>query len=104
MATIIEKIKDLQNRSEKVMAGGGPKRIEKQHASGKMTARERIAALLDPGSFTELDRFVTHRCVNFGMESQEAPGEGVVTGYGTVEGRLVYVFAQDFTVSRWFFG
>jgi methylmalonyl-CoA decarboxylase subunit alpha len=98
LATTIERIKDLQKRSEVVLAGGGQKRIEKQHASGKMTARERIAALLDPGSFTELDRFVTHRCVNFGMESVEAPGEGVITGYGTVEGRLVYVFAQDFTV------
>ena len=98
MATIAEKIKDLQKRSEKVKAGGGPKRIEKQHASGKMTARERIEALLDPATFMELDRFVEHRCTNFGMEKEEAPGEGVVTGYGTIDGRLVYVFAQDFTV------
>ena len=80
------------------LAGGGEKRVEKQHASGKKTARERIALLLDPGSFVELDQFVTHRCTNFGMETKELPGEGVVTGYGTVEGRLVYAFAQDFTV------
>ena len=98
MSTIAEKIKDLQKRTEKVKAGGGPKRVEKQHASGKMTARERIDVLLDPSTFTELDRFVAHRCTNFGMEKEEAPGEGVVTGYGTIEGRLVYVFAQDFTV------
>lgn len=98
MSTPKEKLLDLQKKAEKIKAGGGPKRVEKQHASGKMTARERIDALLDPGSFTELDRFVKHRCVNFGMEKEEAPGEGVVTGFGTVEGRLVYVFAQDFTV------
>ena len=72
--------------------------MEKQHASGKMTARERITALLDPNSFVELDAFVEHRCTNFGMESMEAPGEGVVTGYGTIDNRLVYVYAQDFTV------
>ncbi|MDR7867218.1 MAG: carboxyl transferase domain-containing protein [Sporomusaceae bacterium] len=98
MATIQEKIQDLKARQEKVKQGGGAKRIEKQHASGKMTARERIEKLLDPGTFVELDQFVHHRCTNFGMEKEEAPGEGVVTGYGTVEGRLVYVFAQDFTV------
>ena len=78
--------------------GGGEKRIDKQHAQGKLTARERISYLLDAGSFIELNAFVKHRCTNFGMESKEAPGEGVVTGYGTVAGRLVYVFAQDFTV------
>ena len=89
---------DLRERREKIEAGGGPKRIEKQHASGKMTARERIAALLDPNSFVELDAFVEHRCTNFGMENTKAPGEGVVTGYGTIDGRLVYVYAQDFTV------
>ena len=98
MATIQEKIRDLQARQEKVKLGGGAKRIEKQHASGKMTARERIEKLLDPGTFVEFDQFVHHRCTNFGMEKEEAPGEGVVTGYGTVDGRLVYVFAQDFTV------
>jgi len=98
MATIQEKIEQLKKMQEKVSLGGGAKRIEKQHASGKMTARERIEKLLDAGTFVELDQFVKHRCVNFGMEKEEAPGEGVVTGYGTVNGRLVYVFAQDFTV------
>ncbi|NCD09080.1 MAG: methylmalonyl-CoA carboxyltransferase [Negativicutes bacterium] len=85
-------------KSEKIMAAGGEKRVAKQHESGKLTARERIALLLDEGSFVELDRFVQHRCTNFGMEKKELPGEGVTTGYGTVDGRLVYVFAQDFTV------
>jgi methylmalonyl-CoA decarboxylase alpha subunit len=98
MATIQEKIQDLKARQDKIKLGGGTKRIEKQHASGKLTARERIEKLLDPGTFVELDQFVKHRCTNFGMEKEEAPGEGVVTGYGTVDGRLVYVFAQDFTV------
>lgn len=98
LSTTLEKIKDMQKMTEKVMAGGGSKRIEKQHSLGKMTARERIEKLLDANSFMEIDRFVTHRCTNFGMENQEAPAEGVITGYGTIEGRLVYVFAQDFTV------
>jgi len=75
MATIQEKIQDLKARQDKVKLGGGAKRIEKQHASGKLTARERIEKLLDPGSFVELDQFVRHRCVNFGMEKEEAPGE-----------------------------
>ena len=92
------KIEDLHARTSKILAAGGPKRIEKQHQSGKLTARERIDLLLDEGSFVELDRFVAHRCVNFGQEKKELPGEGVTTGYGTVDGRLVYVFAQDFTV------
>jgi propionyl-CoA carboxylase beta chain len=78
--------------------GGGQDRIDKQHAAGKMTARERIAVLLDPGSFVEMDKFVTHRCADFGMQNQKILGDGVVTGYGHVDGRLVYVFAQDFTV------
>ena len=85
----MDRIEDLRKRREKIEAGGGPKRVEKQHASGKMTARERITALLDPNSFVELDAFVEHRCTNFGMESMEAPGEGVVTGYGTIDNRLV---------------
>jgi methylmalonyl-CoA decarboxylase alpha subunit len=80
------------------MEGGGAKRIEKQHAKGKLTARERINLLFDEGTFVELDAFVTHRCANFDMEKVDAPGEGVVTGYGMVDGRLVYAFAQDFTV------
>lgn len=98
MATTREKINEMLERTEKVLAGGGEKRIQKQHAAGKLTARERIALLLDEGTFVELDRFVTHRCTNFGMEKEAAPGEGVVTGYGTIANRLVYVFAQDFTV------
>ena len=93
-----EKIKALQALNQKIEASGGQKAIEKQHAKGKYTARERIEKLLDAGSFTETDKYVTHRCVNFGMAEKEAPGEGVVTGYGTIDGRLVYVYAQDFTV------
>lgn len=96
--SIEDKLKDLQQRREKVLQGGGEKKIAKQHEKGKKTARERIAALLDEGSFVEIDQFVTHRCNQFGMEKVEAPGEGVVTGYGTIDGRLVYVYAQDFTV------
>jgi len=98
MATVREKIEDFKQRQEKIKLGGGIKRIEKQHANGKCTARERIEQLLDSDSFVELDQLIKHRCINFGMEKVEAPCEGVVTGYGTVEGRLVYVFAQDFTV------
>ncbi len=78
--------------------GGGPERIAKHHAQGKLTARERIDALLDPGSFEELDRYKVHRCTDFGMDDKKIPGDGVVTGHGTVEGRRVFVFAQDFTV------
>jgi len=98
MATVKEKIQELKQRQKKIKMGGGQKRIDSQHAKGKLTARERIAILLDEGSFIELDQFVEHRCTNFGMEKEEAPGEGVVTGYGTINNRLVYVFAQDFTV------
>lgn len=98
MSTVQEKIQDLRSKQEKVKLGGGAKRIEKQHASGKYTARERINKFFDPDTFVELDQFVAHRCVNFGMNQKELPGEGVVTGYGTVNGRLVYAFAQDFTV------
>ncbi len=97
MTTVQEKISDLHQRQAKIKLGGGEKRIEKQHKSGKLTARERINLLLDPNTFVELDQFVTHRCTNFGMEKVEIPGEGVVTGYGMVNGRLVYVFSQDFT-------
>ena len=98
MASIQEKIELMRKKQAKVLAGGGEKRIQKQHSNGKKTARERVDLLLDPGTFVELDQFVIHRCTNFGMEKKELPGEGVVTGYGTVDGRLVYVFAQDFTV------
>ncbi|TCO71343.1 methylmalonyl-CoA decarboxylase subunit alpha [Marinisporobacter balticus] len=92
------KIEDLRKRRETINMGGGVKRIEKQHANGKLTARERMNLLFDEGTFVELDAFVKHRCTNFGMEKQDNPGEGVVTGYGMVDGRLVYAFAQDFTV------
>jgi propionyl-CoA carboxylase beta chain len=88
----------LRELNEQALAGGGEARIAQQHAAGKLTARERIDELLDPGSFVELDRFVTHRSTEFGMAEQKVLGDGVVTGYGSVEGRLVYVFAQDFTV------
>ncbi|MBK5252553.1 MAG: methylmalonyl-CoA carboxyltransferase [Peptostreptococcaceae bacterium] len=94
----INKLEQLRENKKKVMLGGGIKRIEKQHASGKLTARERIGLLFDEGSFVELDAFMKHRCNNFGMEKINTPGEGVVTGYGKVEGRLVYAFSQDFTV------
>ena len=90
-------INDLTAMRDKVKLGGGPDRIAKQHESGKLTARERIAKFLDPGSFEELDMFVRHRCSDLGMDKQELPGEGVVTGHGTVEGRQVFVYAQDFT-------
>ena len=78
--------------------GGGAARVDKQHALGKLTARERIELLLDPGSFVEIGRFVTHRATDFGMQDQRVPGDGVVTGQGTIDGRRAFVFAQDFTV------
>ncbi len=98
MATVQERIDLMNAKKEHIMQGGGPKRIEKQHAKGKMTARERINLLFDEGTFVELDQFVKHRCTNFGQEKKDLPGEGVVTGYGTIDGRLVYAFAEDFTV------
>ena len=98
MSNQLEQIKSLISLREKARVGGGQKRIDAQHQKGKYTARERIAMLLDEGSFEEFDMFVTHRCVNFGMEKSTFLGDGVVTGCGTVDGRLVYVFAQDFTV------
>ncbi len=88
----------LAELDAQAMAGGGAERREKQHQQGKLTARERIELLLDPGSFIEMDRFVTHRCTDFGMAEKKFPGDGVVTGHGTVDGRTIYVFAQDFTV------
>ena len=93
-----EKLKKLIDLRTEAKLGGGQKRIDAQHAKGKMTARERIEMLLDDGSFEELDMFVTHRCTNFGMEKTKFLGDGVVTGHGTIDGRVVYVFAQDFTV------
>ncbi len=93
-----DKLNELIEKRKKIELGGGESAIAKQHESGKLTARERILKLLDANSFVEMDAYVEHRCVNFGMEKKTAPGEGVVTGYGTIDGRLVYVFAQDFTV------
>jgi len=89
---------ELQRRLEEAAVGGGPERIDKQHSAGKLTARERVEMLLDPGSFVEIDALVTHRCRDFGMDDKKVAGDGVVCGHGTVDGRLVYLFAQDFTV------
>ncbi len=94
----MSKLDDLQQRRSAIEQGGGADKIKKQHSNGKKTARERLAMLFDEGSFVEIDAFVTHRCTEFDMPNTKAPGEGVVTGYGTVEGRLVYAYAQDFTV------
>jgi len=91
-------LKELERRRAAARLGGGERRVEAQHAKGKLTARERIEALLDPGSFEEYDMFVEHRSIDFGMENQKIPGDGVITGHGTINGRLVYVFSQDFTV------
>ncbi|MBR5151075.1 MAG: methylmalonyl-CoA carboxyltransferase, partial [Bacteroidaceae bacterium] len=98
MSKQFEKIKQLVELRAKARLGGGEKAIEKQHERGKYTARERIEMLLDKGSFEETDMFVTHRCTNFGQEKKSFLGDGIVTGCGTIDGRLVYVFAQDFTV------
>lgn len=94
----INKLTDLQARRAEIEAGGGEEKVKKQHDANKLTARERLNLLFDEGSFVEIDAFVTHRCSNFNMPQTKAPGEGVVTGYGTVDGRLVYAYAQDFTV------
>ena len=92
-----DKLNQLKEKSRKVEAGGGPKAIEKLHAQGRLTARERLDLLFDKGTFVEMDKFVEHRCTNFGMDTVEVPGEGVVTGYGKVDGRVVFAFAQDFS-------
>ncbi len=91
-------IQRLEELEAQAALAGGEARIARQHKAGKLTARERIDALLDEGSFVELDKFVTHRCADFGMKDQKILGDGVVTGYGTIDGRKVCVFAQDFTV------
>ena len=96
--TMKEKLKELDELRREAELGGGEKRIEAQHERGKLTARERLDLLLDEGSFVELDRFVTHRSTEFGLEERKFLGDGVVTGYGTIHGRLIYVFSQDFTV------
>ncbi len=93
-----ERIDELILRRQKALEAGGKERIEKHHAKGKMTARERLVELVDPGTFTELDMFVRHQCTDFGMDQNRPFGDGVVTGHGRIDGRLVYLFAQDFTV------
>ncbi|MGH9533031.1 MAG: carboxyl transferase domain-containing protein, partial [Terriglobales bacterium] len=92
------KLAELKKRDSLAAAGGGEERRERQHREGKMSARERVEFLLDEGTFEETDRFVTHRSTDFGMQEQKVLGDGFVTGYGRIEGRLVFVFAQDFTV------
>ena len=95
--TTQEKLNDFQVRCEKILAMGGDKAVEKQHGRGKFTARERLDMLFDEGTFKEVDRFVNHRCNNFGMEKKVVAADGVVTGYGLVDGRKVFAYAQDFT-------
>ena len=91
-------IEQLHEKREQARLGGGQRRIDAQHAKGKLTARERLELLLDPGSFEEFDMFVKHRSTDFGMEKKHFAGDGVVTGWGTINGRKTFVFAQDFTV------
>lgn len=93
-----EKLERLKAERQRTLEGGGAKRLARQHERGKLGARERLDVLLDPDSFVELDRFVEHRCTDFGLDEQKIPGDGVITGYGQIEGRLVFVFSQDFTV------
>jgi propionyl-CoA carboxylase beta chain len=95
---LMDRLGLLREKVRRAEEGGGPERRERQHAEGKLTARERVELLLDPGSFEELDKLVEHRCLDFGMADQKIPGDGVVSGYGRIEGRPVFVFAQDFTV------
>src|SRR5256885_10520974 len=94
----MDRLEELRRRHEAAEQGGGAERRARQHKEGKLAARERIELLLDENTFEELDKLVTHRCRDFGMEDQVVPGDGFVTGYGRIHGRLVYVFAQDFTV------
>ena len=98
VASNAERIERLERMRAEALQGGGPVRVERQHAWGKLTARERLDLLLDPGSFAELDAFVTHRATEFGLDRQHFLGDGVITGHGTIDGRLVFVFSQDFTV------
>jgi propionyl-CoA carboxylase beta chain len=94
MPTPEELLSDLHRRQAEAEQGGGPQRVAQQHKKGKLTARERLDVLLDEGSFVELDRFVTHRSTDFGLAAEQYPGDGVVTGYGRIDGRLVYVFSR----------
>ena len=95
MTNPLDVLADLEKRAE---LGGGRNRLDRHHAAGKLTARERVDLLFDPGTFEEVDKLVTHRCLDFGMEQQIVPGDGVVAGHGLVDGRQVFAFAQDFTV------
>src|SRR5688500_2244113 len=95
---LLQKFDELARKNAEALLGGGEKRMEQQHAKGKLTARERLHLLLDEGSFEELGKYVMHRSKDFGLDKEYYIGDGVVTGYGTVHGRLVYVFSQDFTV------
>ena len=91
-------LQELETRRTTARQGGGQRRVDAQHAKGKLSARERVELLLDEGSFEEFDMFVAHRCTDFGMDAERPAGDGVITGWGTVNGRQVYVFSQDFTV------
>src|SRR5881397_2514367 len=93
-----ENLEELERRNRDALLGGGEERLRRQHEEGKLSARERVEQLLDPGTFVELDRFKTHRCSDFGMTERRILGDGVVTGHGTVDGRRVFLFSQDFTV------
>ncbi|MBN2558802.1 MAG: methylmalonyl-CoA carboxyltransferase, partial [Clostridia bacterium] len=95
---MVEKVNELRSRKTQLEMGGGQKKTDDQHSKGKMTARERLSALFDEGSFVEIDAFVETRCIDFGMQERKMPGDGVVTGYGNVSGRLIFASAQDFTV------
>jgi len=93
-----DKFTQLSRLREEAKLGGGEDKIQKEHEKGRLTTRERIDRLLDPGSFVEIDEFVVHRCTDFGMDKRKVLGDGVVTGYGTIDGRKVFIFSQDFTV------
>src|SRR5512138_898252 len=98
MSKLNDKFKEFEEKNKAAELGGGVDRIEKQHKAGRLTARERVEILLDSGTFVEQDKFMTHRSHDFNMQKNKIPGDGVVTGFGKIDGRLVYVFAQDFTV------
>src|SRR3989449_7384468 len=99
-----ERVDELRRRKAQAREGGGKDRIQAQHKKGKLTARERLDLLLDPGSFVETDGFVEHRTTDFGMDAKRIPGDGVVTGHGSIDGRTVFVFSPDFTLFRWSLG
>jgi acetyl-CoA carboxylase carboxyltransferase component len=96
--TFVDKVNDLQSKKQKLELGGGQERIDQQHKKGKLTARERISKLFDEGSFVEVGTFAETHCIEFDIQKKKAPGDGVVTGYGTINGRPVFAAAQDFTV------